>query len=100
MKVVLFEAEDWEKKACATLMRQHDVRRTTVPPNFTTVDDFEDAEVISPFVASRLDVGIIDPIARFEAHSYRSPTTFSCDFRMFSLHRTMPTTPTLRSVAS
>ena len=52
MRVVLFEAEDWEKKACARLMRQHDVRCTTVPLNITTVGEFKDAEVISPFVAS------------------------------------------------
>ncbi len=57
MRIVLIEAEDWEKKACAELMRQHYVCCTTVPLNITTVDDFKDAEVIGPFVASRLDVG-------------------------------------------
>jgi D-lactate dehydrogenase len=59
MRVVLFEAEDWERNACTTLERQHEVHCTTVPLNITTVDDFRDAEVISPFVASRVDAGII-----------------------------------------
>jgi D-lactate dehydrogenase len=72
MRVVLFEAEDWEKKACAELMRQHDVRCTTVPLNTTTVDDFNDAEVTSPFVASRLDAGIIDRLPDLKFIATRS----------------------------
>lgn len=38
----------------------HEGRCTTVLLNIITVDDFRDAEVISPLVASRLDTGIID----------------------------------------
>lgn len=72
MRVVLFEAEDWEKKACAELMRQYDVRCTTVPLNITTVDDFNDAEVTSPFVASRLDAGIIDRLPHLKFIATRS----------------------------
>ncbi len=72
MRVVLFEAEDWEKKACATLMRLHDVRCTTVPLNSSTLDDFKDAEVISPFVASRLDAGIIDRLPDLKLIATRS----------------------------
>jgi D-lactate dehydrogenase len=72
MRVVLFEAEDWEKKACAKLMLRHDVRCTTAPLNINTVDDFKDAEVISPFVASRLDAGIIDRLPRLKLIATRS----------------------------
>jgi len=72
MRVVLFEAEDWEKKACARLMRQHDVRCTTVPLNITTVGEFKDAEVISPFVASRLDAGIIHRLPELKLIATRS----------------------------
>ncbi|MBN9072099.1 MAG: hydroxyacid dehydrogenase [Rhizobiales bacterium] len=72
MRVVLFEAEDWEKKACARLMRQHDVRCTTVPLNITTVGEFKDAEVISPFVASRLDAGIIHRLPELRLIATRS----------------------------
>lgn len=64
MRVVLFETEHLETKAWAALMRQHDVRGTTVPLNSTTVDDFKDAEVISPFVVSRRDAGIVDAALR------------------------------------
>lgn len=72
MRIVLFEAEDWEQKACAELMRQHDVRCTTAPLNITTVDDFKDAEVVSPFVASRLDAGIIDRLPDLKLIATRS----------------------------
>lgn len=72
MRVVLFEAEDWEEKACAKLMRRHDVRCTTAPLNITTVGEFEDAEVISPFVASRLDSGIIDRLPDLKLIATRS----------------------------
>jgi D-lactate dehydrogenase len=72
MRVAVFEAEDWEKKSCATLMRQHDVRCTTVPLNITTVDGFKDAEAVSPFVASRLDAGIIDRLPDLKLIATRS----------------------------
>ncbi len=72
MRIVLFEAEDWEQKACAELMRQHDVRCTTAPLNITTVDDFKDAEVVSPFVASRLDAGIINRLPDLKLIATRS----------------------------
>ncbi len=72
MRVVLFEAEDWEKTACATLMREHDVRCTTVPLNSTSVDAFKNAEVISPFVASRLDAGIIGRLPDLKLIATRS----------------------------
>ncbi len=60
MRVVPFEAEDWEKTACATLMRQQEDRCTTAPLNVTTVEDFRDAEMISPFVTSRVEAAVID----------------------------------------
>ena len=72
MRVVLFEAEDWEETACATLMRVHRVRCTKVPLNISTVDDFTDAEVISPFVASRLDAGIINRLPDLKLIATRS----------------------------
>ena len=72
MRIVLFEAEDWEKAACATLMRQHDVRCTKVPLNIATVDEFKDAEVISPFVVSRLDVSIFDRLPELKLIATRS----------------------------
>ncbi len=72
MRVVLFEAEDWEKTACTRLMRHHNVRCTTVPLNIATVDDFKDAEVVSPFVASRLDAGIIDRLPQLQLIATRS----------------------------
>lgn len=72
MKVVLFEAEDWEKAACVRLMRQHDVRCTTVALNISTVEDFKDAEVISPFVASRLDAEIVKRLPHLKFIATRS----------------------------
>lgn len=72
MRIALFEAEDWEQKACARLMRRHDVRCTTVPLNITTVEDFKDAEVASPFVASRLDAAIIDRLPDLKLIATRS----------------------------
>lgn len=53
-------------------MRQHDVRCTTVPLNIATVDDFKDAEVVSPFVASRLDAGIVDRLSDLKLIATRS----------------------------
>lgn len=72
MRIVLSEADDWEQKACARLMRQRNVRCTTVPLNITTADEFKDAEVISPFVASRFDAGIINRLPDLRLIATRS----------------------------
>ncbi len=65
MKVLAFETEEWEHRACLTLRPDHDVACRREPLNEETAFDYaDDAEIISTFVNSRLDA---DVLGRFPA---------------------------------
>lgn len=72
MRVVLFETEDWEKAACQRLLQHHDVRCMAFPLTASTVADFVDAEVISPFIASRIDKAVIEKLPDLKLIATRS----------------------------
>ncbi len=64
MKIVMFEAEDWERKACQRLQPAHRLRCTAEPLNVRSAEGYGDAEIVSTFVNSRLDAGVL---AKFPA---------------------------------
>ena len=59
MKVLAFETEEWEHRACLALQPDHDVACRLEPLNVETAADHADAEVISTFVNSRLDASVL-----------------------------------------
>lgn len=72
MKIAIFEAEDWEEQACARLEGRHSVRCTGAALSGATVGDFVDAEVVSPFITSRLDGDVIDQLPALRLIATRS----------------------------
>ncbi len=72
MKIAIFEAEDWEEQACASLEGRHAVRCTRAALSGATVGDFADAEVVSPFITSRLDADVIDQLPALRLIATRS----------------------------
>lgn len=72
MKIAIFEAEDWEEQACARLEGRHRVRCTQAALSGATVGDFADAEVVSPFITSRLDGDVIDRLPALRLIATRS----------------------------
>lgn len=59
MKLVVFETEEWEHEACLRLQPVHTVACTRDPLNDATAAGYVDAEIVSPFVNSRLDAGVL-----------------------------------------
>ncbi|MAH31912.1 MAG: hydroxyacid dehydrogenase, partial [Marinobacter sp.] len=59
MKVVIFEAEEWEARACRALSGNHEL--TCVKERLTSDNaaKYSDAEVISTFINSRLDAEVL-----------------------------------------
>lgn len=63
MKIAVFETEEWEHRACLRLQGDHEVRCTREPLNAQSAAAYADADVISSFVNSKLDAGVL---ARFD----------------------------------
>ena len=72
MKIAVFEAEDWEEAACAGLQPLHEVRCTRQALNATTVGEYADAEVVSPFIASRIDAEVLESLPALKLVATRS----------------------------
>lgn len=72
MKVAIFEAEDWEEEACARLKGFHTIRCTRSALNSATAGDFADAEIVSPFVSSRVDDDVIGRLPALRLIATRS----------------------------
>jgi D-lactate dehydrogenase len=72
MKVAVFEAEDWEEAAFARLRPAHELRSSSQPLNKATAAGYADAEVISPFVYSRIDVDVLAQLPALKLIATRS----------------------------
>ena len=95
MKIAIFEAEDWEEQACASLEGRHAVRCTRAALSGATVGDFADAEVVSPFITSRLDADVIDQLPALRLIATRSAGYDHIDL---SAYRFLPSHKSLYSV--
>ncbi|WP_029030684.1 hydroxyacid dehydrogenase [Salinarimonas rosea] len=59
MKVVVFETEEWEHRACLRLEPAHELSCTRDPLDARTAADHPDAEIVSTFVNSKLDAEVL-----------------------------------------
>ena len=72
MKVAVFEAEQWEHEACLRLQPEHAVACTREPLTKDTVAKYADAEIVSPFVYSKLDAGVLAGLPNLKLVATRS----------------------------
>ncbi len=72
MRIAVFETEEWEHAGCLQLRPAHEVICTTAALTPETAADFADAEVISPFVNSRLSVETLRAFAELRLVVTRS----------------------------
>lgn len=72
MRVAVFETEEWEHEACLRLQAAHAVVCTAEPLNDATVGAHADAEIVSPFVNSRLDRDVLARLPRLRMIATRS----------------------------
>jgi D-lactate dehydrogenase len=59
MNIAMFETEEWERQACLRLEPHYRVSCVAEPLDRRNAADFSDAEVVSPFVNSRLDATVL-----------------------------------------
>ena len=59
MKIVIFEAEEWEAQACRALSGQNEIECVKGRLTEENAADYRHAEVISTFINSRLDVDVL-----------------------------------------
>ncbi len=72
MDIVVFEAEDWEARACAALADRHHLQCTVDPLNQSTAPAFAQAEIVTTFVNSRLDAATLSLLPRLRMIATRS----------------------------
>ncbi|MGO8771219.1 MAG: hydroxyacid dehydrogenase [Mycobacterium sp.] len=89
MKIIIVEAEQWEQSLCSRLESEHQVVYSTVALTRDTIDGFADAEVISPFVDSRLDAELLARLPRLRLVATRSTGFDHIDLDYCAVHRIM-----------
>lgn len=72
MKIVVFEAEEWEKQACAALEPDHELTCTTAALTSANAAKHADAQIVTTFVNSRLDATVLSAFERLRLIVTRS----------------------------
>lgn len=72
MRVAVFETEEWEHEACLRLQPAHAVSCMADPLNARTASAHADAEIVSPFVNSKLTAEVLGAFPHLKLVATRS----------------------------
>ena len=72
MRLIVFEAEEWEQSACLRLFPDLDVVCTREPLNARTAPNYADAEAVATFVNSELTAQVLARLASLRLIATRS----------------------------
>lgn len=72
MKIAVFEIEPWEREAFQKLSTDHDAEFISEPLTQANVETYSDADIISPFIYSKLDSGVMNNFAHLKLIATRS----------------------------
>lgn len=72
MKIVFFEIEPWERRAFDDLQQDHDLIYEGGGLNGEAASRYADADIISPFVYSKLDSAVLDTFTNLKLIATRS----------------------------
>ncbi|MEW6571803.1 MAG: hypothetical protein AB1390_11655 [Nitrospirota bacterium] len=72
MKIIVFEAEEWERHAFEQLKTGHEIEFVNELLNMDNVKKYADAEVVSPFIYSDLSADVLRHLGRLKLISTRS----------------------------
>jgi D-lactate dehydrogenase len=72
MQIAIFDTKPWEKKLIAKAMKGHSLKFFTTPLHETPIKDFQNAEVISMFVSSKVDGPTIKKLTKLKLIATRS----------------------------
>lgn len=86
MNIIVFETEEWERQAFLRLEPQHRVRCVAEALDQRNAAEFPDAEVLSPFVNSRLDATALAQFPRLKLIATRSTGYDHIDLNYCATH--------------
>ncbi|WP_328404840.1 hydroxyacid dehydrogenase [Nocardia sp. NBC_00403] len=86
MRVAIFEAEQWEHRACLRLEPDHQVHCSAQTLNVRNAADYADAEVLSPFVYSTLSAEVLAQFPMLQLIATRSTGFDHIDLEYCALH--------------
>ncbi len=72
MKICIFEAEPWERRAFDRLSGEHHIVCSDRPLTHDNVDAYADADIVSVFIYSELDAEVLAKLERLELVATRS----------------------------
>lgn len=72
MQIFVFELDDWEKGAFDSLRADNALELISQPLTPANVSEYADAEIISPFLYSKLDHGVLDEVPNLKLIATRS----------------------------
>jgi D-lactate dehydrogenase len=86
MNIAMFETEEWERQACLRLEPHYHLRYIAEPLDARNASDFSDAEIVSPFVNSRLDATALSHFPRLKLIATRSTGYDHIDLQYCTMH--------------
>jgi D-lactate dehydrogenase len=72
MKIKIFEIEPWEREVFQKLSTEHDVKFISEPLTQANAGSYSEADVISPFIYSKLDSGVLSNFDHLKLIATRS----------------------------
>jgi len=71
MRITIFEAEPWEQQICSELLAEHDIEFSS-ELTIENASNYADAEIISPFIYSRLNRSVLEQFRHLQLIATRS----------------------------
>jgi D-lactate dehydrogenase len=72
MRIVFFETEGWEPEKLQSLVKEHEVEFCQESLTVANMASFQDADIISPFVHSSLDLAVLSKLPELKYIATRS----------------------------
>ena len=72
MKIIIFEAEDWERQAFEGLQAEHQIEFAAGPLMPENAEAYSDTEIVSPFIYSDLSADVLRHLGRLKLIATRS----------------------------
>jgi D-lactate dehydrogenase len=72
MKIIVFEVEDWERRAFESLLGEHLIKFVAGPLTPENAEAYSDAEAVSPFIYSDLSADVLRHLGRLKLIATRS----------------------------
>ncbi len=72
MKIIVFEVEEWERRAFEQLKTEHEIEFVNELLTMDNVKQYADADIVAPFIYSDLSAGVLKHLGRVKLVATRS----------------------------